>query len=196
MWIEMYHADARTAASRIPNYTGARERATPRHIHPRRSRRRLRRSARTASATVTLAQPSSDRGPRRDRGLGTFGGVVQREKVLVAPENAITLASLELTPACVIGGQPVAVAVTLTKQPAGGAQITFHATRRNIVSMPATVSVPEGAITATFVVATERVHGIVSEESARPPRWPQDLVKDDVSIQPPYDATYHDDFCG
>jgi hypothetical protein len=81
-------------------------------------------------------------------------------KVLVAPENAIALASLELTPTRVIGGQPVAAAVTLTKPaPAGGAQITIHATRRNIVSMPATVTVPEGAIAATFIVATEPVHG-------------------------------------
>ena len=90
----------------------------------------------------------------------TFGGVVQRATMIVTPENAIAIASLTVTPDRLTGGGTATGTVTLTgAAPFGGAAVTIDARRRNIVSMPGTVTVPEGATRATFPIRTDVVHG-------------------------------------
>ncbi|MFZ2492323.1 MAG: hypothetical protein WA208_12650, partial [Thermoanaerobaculia bacterium] len=43
--------------------------------------------------------------------------------------------------------------------PFGGAVVAIEPQRRNIVTVPATVLVPEGAVTASFPVTGDTVHG-------------------------------------
>jgi hypothetical protein len=75
-----------------------------------------------------------------------FGGVTQLTRVVVGPANAVTLASFTITPSRVAGGASASGIVTLTSAaPSGGAAVTIDPRRRNIVSVPATVTVPEGA---------------------------------------------------
>jgi RHS repeat-associated protein len=90
----------------------------------------------------------------------TFGGVTQRIRVIVAPANAVTLANFTITPSRVAGGASATGIVTLTSAaPSGGAAVTIEPRRRNIVIVPSTVTVPEGATSAAFAIGTEIVHG-------------------------------------
>jgi hypothetical protein len=51
--------------------------------------------------------------------------------------------------------------VTLNQRaPFGGAQVTIEARRRTIVTVPNTVLVPEGAVFATFSIATDPLHAV------------------------------------
>jgi hypothetical protein len=72
-------------------------------------------------------------------------------KVVVAPQNAVTSASLTIVPNRVSGGSPALATLTLNHPaPFGGAQVTIEAQRRNIVTVPNAVVVPEGASLTTF----------------------------------------------
>jgi len=89
----------------------------------------------------------------------SYGGVTQRMNVIVAPENAVTLASLTIAPTRVTGGTPAMATMTLNRPaPFGGAKVTVEARRRNIVTVPDTVVVPEGASMASFSIATDPLH--------------------------------------
>ncbi|HYU79869.1 MAG TPA: RHS repeat-associated core domain-containing protein, partial [Vicinamibacterales bacterium] len=89
----------------------------------------------------------------------SYGGVIQRVRVIVAPENAVTLASLSIVPDRVMGGTAASGTVTLNRPaPFGGVHVTVEARRRNIVSVPNTFVVPEGASTASFTIATGVLH--------------------------------------
>jgi RHS repeat-associated protein len=91
--------------------------------------------------------------------FASYGGVTQRMKVVVAPQNAVTLASLTIAPNRVTGGSPALATVTLNRPaPFGGAQVTIEARRRTIVTVPNAVVVPEGATFATFTIATDPLH--------------------------------------
>jgi len=104
----------------------------------------------TSSVTVPMAVTVT----------ASFGGVVQQARVIVAPANAVTLASFTITPARVTGGDSATGIVTLTAAAsAGGAPVTVSSRRRNMVIVPPTVTVPEGATSAAFAIATEVVHG-------------------------------------
>jgi RHS repeat-associated protein len=90
----------------------------------------------------------------------TYGGVTQRTTVVVAPANSIVPTSLAVSPARAVGGTPASAIITLSgPAPAGGAIVALSTRRRNILTMPSSVTVPEGATAATFAVATEPVHG-------------------------------------
>jgi len=89
----------------------------------------------------------------------SYGGVTQRMNVIVAPENAVTLASLTIVPNRVTGGAPALATVTLNRPaPFGGARVTVEARRRNIVTVPDAVVVPEGASVASFRITTDPLH--------------------------------------
>ncbi|MHB9124267.1 MAG: RHS repeat-associated core domain-containing protein [Thermoanaerobaculia bacterium] len=89
-----------------------------------------------------------------------YGGVLQRTTVIVAPENAVTLASFTVTPSRVIGGTPANGTIVLTAPaPFGGAVVTVIAKRRTMITVPASVRIPEGATSAIFPIATGLVHG-------------------------------------
>ncbi|MHB9002413.1 MAG: RHS repeat domain-containing protein, partial [Thermoanaerobaculia bacterium] len=98
--------------------------------------------------------------PRPVTLTASYGGVLQRTTVIVAPENAVTLASFTVTPSRVIGGTPANGTIVLTgPAPFGGAVVTVIAKRRTMITVPASVLIPEGATSATFPIATGLVHG-------------------------------------
>jgi hypothetical protein len=71
------------------------------------------------------------------------------------------LQTITLSPNTVVGGNPVTGTVTLTSAaPSGGAVVSLSG--NNPVSVPATVTVPQGGITATFTVTTRAVGENVS----------------------------------
>src|SRR5215208_730974 len=91
---------------------------------------------------------------------GAFGlGVLFRmEPVASAPVPLPTLAQLAFSPAAVIGGQSSTGSIWLNgPAPSGGAGVTLSSGSPGVVSVPATVTVPAGAWTAPFSVATTRV---------------------------------------
>jgi RHS repeat-associated protein len=110
------------------------------------------------TATFTVAATAVT-GPVPVMVTASYGGVRQRIKVVVAPQNAVTLASLTIVPNRVTGGSPALATMTLNRPaPFGGAQVTIEARRRNIVTVPNTVVVPEGATFAPFTIATDPLH--------------------------------------
>jgi hypothetical protein len=71
------------------------------------------------------------------------------------------LATIKLSTASVVGGNPVTGTVTLTAAaPANGAPVTLSGS--DPVSVPPTVTVPAGESSATFTVATRAVGGSIS----------------------------------
>lgn len=74
----------------------------------------------------------------------------------------ISLASISLNPTWILGGNSSAGVVTLTAAaPAGGAIVTLSSST-NVVQVPAIVTVPEGATSATFTATTSVVGADVS----------------------------------
>lgn len=92
--------------------------------------------------------------------IASHGGVIQRLTLTVTPPHGVTLAGLTLDPSRVVGGGTSRGTVTLTgPAPPGGLQVALGSQRRNLVSVPAGVFVPEGASAASFPIATGVVHG-------------------------------------
>ena len=111
------------------------------------------------SATFAIATNVAT-APRPVTLTAGYGGVLRRITVIVAPENAVTLASFTINPSRVIGGNsPTGTVVLSGPAPFGGATVAVSTKRRNMVTVPATVLIPEGATTATFPIVTEPVHG-------------------------------------
>jgi RHS repeat-associated protein len=112
----------------------------------------------STTSTFTIAT-NAVTGPVPVTVTASFGGVTQRMNVIVAPENAVTLASFTIAPTRVTGGAPALATVTLNRPaPFGGARVTVEARRRNIVTVPDAVVVPEGASLITFSIATDPLH--------------------------------------
>ena len=89
-----------------------------------------------------------------------YGGVIQQTSVIVAPQNTITLASFTIAPLRVVGGNPSAGTVTLNAPaPPGGAVVAITTRRRNMVSVPQSITITEGITSATFAIGTDVVHG-------------------------------------
>lgn len=98
--------------------------------------------------------------PRSVTLTASHGGMLRRITVIVAPQNAVTLASFTINPPRVIGGNPTSGTVVLSAPaPFGGAAVAVSTKRRNMVTVPSTVLIAEGATTATFPIATEPIHG-------------------------------------
>jgi uncharacterized protein (TIGR03437 family) len=80
----------------------------------------------------------------------TYGESTASATLLVRPALAI-----QLTAAGVTGGSTVSGAVTLAETAtAGGVMVTLHSSNSAFASVPATVVVPEGQISAPFMVST------------------------------------------
>jgi uncharacterized repeat protein (TIGR03803 family) len=76
-----------------------------------------------------------------------------------APAPLPTLTGLTLTPSGVVGGQSSTGRVTLGgPAPSGGAIVALSSSSSLVASVPATVKVPGGATSASFVVSTKRVN--------------------------------------
>ena len=89
--------------------------------------------------------------------VATINGVGGSGTMSVAPPDAGGPAPQDVTvlPASVIGGTPATGVVTLNQAaPAGGTAVTLSSTHPAIASVPASVTVPAGAHTASFPVAT------------------------------------------
>jgi hypothetical protein len=85
-------------------------------------------------------------------GIGSWGGIS------VNPPASVTPASLSLNPLTVTGGNPVTGTVTLTgPAPAGGRVVPLGSQYPEFVSVPASITIPAGATSATFSIATSPV---------------------------------------
>ena len=74
------------------------------------------------------------------------------------PPASLTLSSVTLTPATVNGGVPSTGLVTLSgAAPSGGAVVTLSSSNTSVATVPASVTVPAGASSARFPVATTAV---------------------------------------
>jgi hypothetical protein len=77
------------------------------------------------------------------------------------------IASVGLSPATVVGGGVVQGTVTMTAAaPAGGALVTLQSTDTSVATTPASVTVPAGAKSATFAIATSAVAAATSANIA------------------------------
>jgi uncharacterized repeat protein (TIGR03803 family) len=91
---------------------------------------------------------------------GTFGlGVLFRiDATAPAPSQLPTLTGLTFEPVNVVGGKTSAGTATLSgPAPSGNAVVTLSSSNSSVVSVPATVTVPAGATSASFAVSTKRV---------------------------------------
>jgi uncharacterized repeat protein (TIGR03803 family) len=91
---------------------------------------------------------------------GTFGlGVLFRiDATAPAPSELPTLTGLTFDPVNVVGGKTSAGTATLSgPAPSGNAVVTLSSSNPSVVSVPATVTVPAGATSASFDVSTKRV---------------------------------------
>jgi uncharacterized repeat protein (TIGR03803 family) len=91
-------------------------------------------------------------------GGGAFGlGVLFRIDT-AAPIQLPTLTGLAFAPSSIVGGQTATGTVTLSgPAPSGGAVVSLSAGNSSIVSAPATVTIPAGATSGSFAVATKPV---------------------------------------
>jgi Domain of unknown function (DUF4082)/Bacterial Ig-like domain/Bacterial Ig domain len=91
---------------------------------------------------------------------GTYG--VSKSATLTI--NAATLSTLTRTPTSVVGGNNSTGTVTLTgKAPSSGAVVNLTSSITSVAQVPATVTVPSGATSATFTITTS---GVASSSSS------------------------------
>ena len=77
---------------------------------------------------------------------------------LAAAAKHRSLSSLKLNPTTVVSGNPSQGTVTLTgAAPSGGAAVSLSSSNVAVATVPASVTVPPGATTATFTAATKAV---------------------------------------
>jgi uncharacterized repeat protein (TIGR03803 family) len=85
-------------------------------------------------------------------------GVISKQTVITVVPAAVTLSSLTLSPATVQGGATSQGTATLSNPaPAGGALITLTSSNTGAATLPASVTVPAGAVSATFAVTSKAV---------------------------------------
>lgn len=88
----------------------------------------------------------------------SFGGATVSATLTVNPAPAVTLTAVTLNPSTVTGGQSTTGTVTLSAPaPAGGVVVTVASGTPGVAMVPATVTVPAGATSATFPVTTQAV---------------------------------------
>jgi hypothetical protein len=111
--------------------------------------------ASSATFTVTTATVSTSTSVTIS---ASYDGVTQTASLTILPPPLPTLTSLMLSPSSVAGGtQSSTGTVTLsTAAPSGGAQV-FLSSGTSAAQVPTSVTVPTGAISATFPVATGQV---------------------------------------
>ena len=87
-------------------------------------------------------------------------GVTQTATLTVTPQPAAgpSLTSLSLTPSSVVGESPSSGLVTLSAPaPSGGVAVSLSSSNTGVVTVPASLTVPAGATSATFAVTTSSV---------------------------------------
>jgi hypothetical protein len=74
------------------------------------------------------------------------------------PTSPATLSSLAVSPSCVRGGTSATGFVSLSgPAPTGGAVVTLFSNKTAVATVPASVTVPAGAMSASFTVSTHQV---------------------------------------
>lgn len=89
----------------------------------------------------------------------SYGGATRTAILTVSPAAtpAAALTSLSLSPTQVVGGTPSRGTVTLSAAaPSGGAVVQLTSSRPAIAAVPASVTVPAGATSASFTITTVR----------------------------------------
>ena len=87
----------------------------------------------------------------------TRNGVTRSATVTVQPPP-VTIASLVIAPASLIGTNPATGTVTLSgAAPAGGVEVELLSSQPTIATVPSALSIPAGATSGTFVITTSRV---------------------------------------
>jgi len=86
---------------------------------------------------------------------GSYSGTTQSATLTVTPP---TLTSLTLSPSSVTGGSSSTGTVTLSAPaPSGGAVVSLSSSNTGVAAVPASVTVPAGATSASFTVSTNPV---------------------------------------
>ncbi len=107
--------------------------------------------ATTATFTITTSAVASNASV-------TISGTYGATKTATLTVNAVTLTSVSLSPASVIGGTSSTGTVTLTgPAPSSGAVVTLTSSNTAAAQVPANVTVAAGASTATFTITTSAV---------------------------------------
>jgi PKD repeat protein len=89
---------------------------------------------------------------------GGASGTATVPVVVNAPQGGRTLVAATLSPTSVVGGSPSTGTVTIDgAAPSGGLVVALASSNGPVASVPATVTVPQGATSATFTVATTPV---------------------------------------
>ncbi len=89
----------------------------------------------------------------------SLGGATQTATLTVmAPIIAVSLASLTISPASVNGGGSAVATVALTAASSASTSVTLASSDKSAASVPATVTIPAGATSATFMVSTSAVY--------------------------------------
>jgi uncharacterized delta-60 repeat protein len=86
---------------------------------------------------------------------GNQSGLSNSVIATVAVQEQVTLASLSLNPTRVTAPAPSIGAITLSgPAPAGGISVSLRSSETRKATVPATVTIPEGATSATFTITT------------------------------------------
>jgi hypothetical protein len=107
----------------------------------------------TASTSVTIS--------------GAFGGATRNATLTVTPPPAppppASLSSISVTPASVTGGSSAQGTVTLTSAaPTGGLVVALSTSNTAVATAPSSVTVAQGATSASFAIATRAVSSSTS----------------------------------
>src|SRR6184192_1345376 len=87
-----------------------------------------------------------------------YAGVTKTASLTVNPAPPPTLTSLTLSPTSVTGGDSSTGTVTLSgPAPSGGAQVALSSSDTSVTTVPSSVTVADGATSATFTVRTSAV---------------------------------------
>src|SRR5207248_1352394 len=87
-----------------------------------------------------------------------YAGVTKTASLTVNPAPPPTLTSLTLSPTSVTGGNSSTGTVTLSgPAPSGGAQVALSSSDTSVTTVPSSVTVADGATSATFTVRTSAV---------------------------------------
>ena len=87
--------------------------------------------------------------------MASTGGLGQLGSFSVNPSLQATIKPLDFTPYQVVGGSPATARVTLeAPAPAGGLVLTLISRHRQYASVPPSVTIPAGSMSATFPITT------------------------------------------
>jgi hypothetical protein len=89
----------------------------------------------------------------------TYGGVTQFASLIVTEPAPVggQVASLTITPDIIVGGTSAQGTVTIGSALGSNTSVALTSTNTNVARVPATVTVPAGATSATFAVTTSAV---------------------------------------